>query len=121
MVYGLVHTAVILVVLLLFFPQLDFTGANPLTVAAFMVLGSFSFIGIGVIAAILPLLYVERGAQMTFVPQSCLLLVRGGYYSIDVLPGWMQGLSHVSPATYVLDRVRKGLIAGAPVTTLLRD
>src|SRR5258706_9746329 len=34
MVYGLVHTAVILVVLLLFFPQLDFTGANPLTVAA---------------------------------------------------------------------------------------
>src|SRR5437763_15778811 len=29
MVYGLVHTAVILVVLVLFFPQLDVTGANP--------------------------------------------------------------------------------------------
>ncbi len=40
-----------------------------------MVLGSFSFVGIGMIAAILPLLYVERGAQMTFVLQSCLLLV----------------------------------------------
>ena len=38
------------------------------------------------IAAILPLLYVERGAQMTFVLQSCLLL-SGVYYSIDVLPG----------------------------------
>ena len=35
------------------------------------------------IAAILPLLYVERGAQMTFVLQSCLLLVSGVYYSID--------------------------------------
>ncbi len=119
MVYGLIHTAVILVVLVLFFPELDVTGANPVTVVAFMLLGSFSFIGIGMIAAILPLLYVERGAQMTFVLQSCLLLVSGVYYSIDVLPGWMQVLSHLSPATYVLDGVRRGLIDGAPVTALL--
>ena len=121
MVYGLIHTAAILVVLVLFFPQLDVHGANPVTVVAFMLLGSFSFIGIGMIAAILPLLYVERGAQMTFVLQSCLLLVSGVYYSIDVLPGWMQVLSHISPATYVLDGVRKGLIDGAPVTALLGD
>src|SRR5207247_5230845 len=113
MLYGLIHTAVILVVLILFFPQLDFTGANPLTVVAFMLLGSFSFVGIGMIAAILPLLYVERGAQMTFVLQSCLLLVSGVYYSIDILPGWMQVLSHLSPATYVLAGVRKGLSGGA--------
>ncbi|HEX3428218.1 MAG TPA: ABC transporter permease [Candidatus Limnocylindrales bacterium] len=121
MVYGLVHTAVILVVLILFFPQLSFTGANPATVVTFMILGSFSFVGIGMIAAILPLLYVERGAQMTFVLQSCLLLVSGVYYSIDVLPPWMQVLSHVSPATYVLDGVRKGLIDGASVGALLGD
>jgi ABC-2 type transport system permease protein len=121
MVYGIVHTAVILVVLVLFFPQLDVHGANPVTVLSFMALGSFSFVGIGMIAAILPLLYVERGAQMTFVLQSCLLLVSGVYYSIDVLPGWMQVLSHLSPATYVLDGVRKGLVDGAPVTALLGD
>ena len=121
MVYGLVHTGVILVVLVLFFPQLDFTGANPLTVGAFMVLGSFSFVGIGMIAAILPLLYVERGAQMTFVLQSCLLLVSGVYYSIDVLPGWMQVLSHLSPATYVLHGVRAGLLRGTSVVDLVGD
>jgi ABC-2 type transport system permease protein len=121
MVYGLVHTGVILIVLILFFPQLDFTGANPLTVGAFMVLGSFSFVGIGMIAAILPLLYVERGAQMTFVLQSCLLLVSGVYYSIDVLPGWMQVLSHLSPATYAIDGVRRGLIDGTPVSQLIGD
>ncbi|HUQ77428.1 MAG TPA: ABC transporter permease [Patescibacteria group bacterium] len=121
MVYGLIHTAVILIVLVLFFPQLDVTGANPVTVIAFMLLGSFSFIGIGMIAAILPLLYVERGAQMTFVLQSCLLLVSGVYYSVDVLPGWMQVLSRLSPATYVLDGVRRGLIDGAPVTALVAD
>jgi ABC-2 type transport system permease protein len=121
MIYGLIHTGVILVVLLLFFPQLNFAGANLVTVGLFMLLGSFSFVGIGMIAAILPLLYVERGAQMTFVIQSCLLLVSGVYYSIDVLPPWMQVLSRLSPATYVLDGVRRGLIDGASVGTLVHD
>src|SRR5919109_3357821 len=36
MLYGLVHTAVILVVLVLFFPQLDLTGANLATAGLFM-------------------------------------------------------------------------------------
>jgi ABC-2 type transport system permease protein len=121
MAYGLIHTAVIFIALVLFFPQLDFSNANPFTAVTFMLLGSFSFVGIGMIAAILPLLYVERGAQMTFVVQSCLLLVSGVYYSIDILPGWMQVLSHLSPATYVLDGVRKGLVKGASVGELTGD
>ena len=121
MVYGLLHTAVIFIVLVLFFPQLDLSRANPGTALAFMLLGSFSFVGIGMIAAILPLLYIERGAQMTFVLQSCLLLVSGVYYSVDVLPPWMQVLSRLSPATYVLDGVRAGLVSGTPVTELFRD
>jgi ABC-2 type transport system permease protein len=121
MVYGLLHTAVIFVVLVLFFPQLDLSRANAGTALTFMLLGSFSFVGIGMIAAILPLLYIERGAQMTFVLQSCLLLVSGVYYSIDVLPPWMQVISRLSPATYVLDGVRAGLVSGTPVTDLVRD
>ena len=121
MLYGLVHTAVIFVVLVLFFRELSFSGANPVTAVTFMLLGSFSFVGIGMIAAILPLLYVERGAQMTFVLQSCILLVSGVYYSIEVLPEWMQALSRLSPATYVLDGVRAGLIHGTPVSELLYD
>ena len=121
MVYGLVHTSVIFIALVLFFPQLDLSGANPATVVGFMLLGSFSFVGIGMIAAVLPLLYVERGAQMTFVLQSCLLLVSGVYYSITILPGWMQVLSHLSPATYVLEGVRAGLIDGTPINELTAD
>jgi ABC-2 type transport system permease protein len=121
MVYGLVHTSVIFIALILFFPQLDLRAANPVTALTFMLLGSFSFVGIGMIAAILPLLYVERGAQMTFVLQSCLLLVSGVYYSIEILPPWMQVLSHLSPATYVLHGVRAGLLKGTPVSDLLGD
>ncbi len=118
MVFGLVHTAAILVAMIVFFPNLATSNADPLTVVTFMVLGSFSFVGIAMLAAILPLLYVERGAQMTFVLQSVLLLVSGVYYPIDVLPGWMQVLSHLSPATYAIDGVRQGLIDGIPVSQL---
>ena len=58
---------------------------------------------------------------MTFVLQSVLLLVSGVYYSIDVLPGWMQVISRLSPATYAIDGVRRGLIDGVPVGELLGD
>ena len=86
-----------------------------------MLLGSFSFVGIGMIAAILPLLYVERGAQMTFVLQSCLLLVSGVYYSIDDPAAMDAGA--VAPLAGDL-RPRRGpagLIDGTPVTELLHD
>src|SRR6185295_2647699 len=89
------------------------------TVALFLVLGSFSFIGIGMMAAILPLLYVERGAQMTFVLQSILLLFSGVYYSISILPQWMQVVSMFSPGYYILYGVRAGLMDGVPVSDLL--
>ncbi len=118
--YGLVHTVIVLAVLALFF-ELDLSRANFVTAAAFMALGSASFVGIGIMTAILPLMYVERGAQMTFVLQSVLLLVSGVYYSVDVLPGWMQVISNFSPATYVLEGVRAGLIEGAGVGSLLGD
>jgi ABC-2 type transport system permease protein len=121
MVYGLIHTAAILVAMVVFFPNLSIAHANGATVLTFMVLGSFSFVGIAMLAAILPLLFVERGAQMAFVIQSVLLLVSGVYYSIDILPGWMQVISHLSPATYALDGVRKGLIDGVPASQLIGD
>jgi ABC-2 type transport system permease protein len=118
--YGLIHTAVILTVLALFF-GLDLSRANLATAAAFMLVGSISVIGLGVMAATLPLLYVERGSQMTFVLQSVLLVISGVYYSIDILPGWMQVLARFSPATYILDGVRRGLLDGTGVDALLGD
>lgn len=119
-VYGLIHTGFVLVVLTLLF-GLDLSQANFATAGVFMLVGSLSIVGIGMMAAILPLLYVERGAQMTFVLQSLLLLFSGVYYSIEILPGWMQAVSRLSPGTYVLNGVRAGLMDGVPVTSLLGD
>jgi ABC-2 type transport system permease protein len=121
MIFGLIHTAAILVAVVLFFPNLSFANADVLTIVAFMVLGSFSLVGVAMLAAILPLLFVERGMQMAFVLQSVLLLISGVYYTVDVLPGWMQVASWFSPATYALDGVRKGLIDGVPLGALWGD
>jgi ABC-2 type transport system permease protein len=119
-VYGLIHTTILLIVLALFF-SLDLGRANFGAAALFMAVGSFSFIGIGMLAAILPMMSVERGSQMVFVLQSCLLLISGVYYSTDILPGWMQLISRISPATYVLDAIRRSLIDGEGVDKLLPD
>jgi ABC-2 type transport system permease protein len=70
-------------------------------------------------AAVLPLLYVERGAQLTFVLQSILLLFSGVYFSISILPQWMQTVSAFSPGTYILNGVRAGLMDGTPLNQLL--
>lgn len=118
--YAVIQMVIILGVMLLFF-DIEFTGGNFLTAAAFLGLGSISFVGVGMMAAILPLLYVERGDQMVFVIQSVILLFSGVYYGVDVLPDWMQVVAHFSPGTYVLDGIRAGLIEGTPVTALWHD
>jgi ABC-2 type transport system permease protein len=118
--YAVIQMVIILGVMLLFF-DVEFTGGNFVTAAVFLALGSLSFVGVGMMAAILPLLYVERGDQMVFVIQSVILLFSGVYYKADVLPEWMQFVSQFSPGTYVLEGIRAGLIRGTGVTELLHN
>jgi ABC-2 type transport system permease protein len=119
-IYGLIHATILLIVLALFF-SLDLGQANVPAAALFMVIGSASFIGIGMLAAILPMMSVERGSQMVFVLQSCLLLISGVYYPMTILPEWMHLISRVSPATFVVDAVRRAPIDGASINDLLPD
>lgn len=118
--YAVIQMLIILVVMLLFF-DVEFTGGNFLTAGVFLALGSVSFVGVGMMAAILPLLYVERGDQMVFVIQSIILLFSGVYYTVDNLPPWMQFVSQFSPGTYVLEGIRGGLIHGQSVGELLQN
>ncbi len=118
LVYGLLHTAIILGVVALFF-RLDLSQANLGASTLVLVSGSLSFIGFGIVASVLPLLFPERGAQMTNVLQALFLLVSGVYYPVTVLPGWIQAVSRLSPATYVLEAMRQGILEGAPLVQLL--
>jgi ABC-2 type transport system permease protein len=101
--------------------NVSLSHANPLTAFIVILVGSVSVIGLAIVAAVLPLLFTERGAQMTFVIHSSLLLISGVYAPVDVLPGWLQALAPLSPMTYVLRAVRAGLLDGAPPQAVVGD
>lgn len=107
--HGILFTFVQLVVVAAFF-QLDLSHANYLTAVFMLLMGSVSFIGFGIGASVLPLLFTERGSQMSYIVRAVLLLISGVYYPISVLPGWMQPLARISPATYVLEGLRAALL-----------
>ena len=115
--YGVLHTSIIMGIVALFF-KVDLSNANVPSMLLIVVTGSLSFIGLGMFAAVLPLLSPEKGMQMTNIIKALVLLVSGVYYPISVLPGWMQPLSRISPAYYVLSGMRAALLDGAGVRAL---
>lgn len=117
-IYGLTRTAVVLLALMVMF-HLSANEAGLLPALAIVGVGSVSFVGIGIMASILPLLFTEKGAQMTYVIEACLLLISGVYYPVSVLPAWMQALSYLSPATYVLSGTRDVLLKQPTGTIML--
>jgi len=112
--HGLLFTFLQLLAVSTFF-KLDLSHANYLTAVFMLLVGSVSFIGFGIGASVLPLLYTERGSQMSYIVRAILLLVSGVYYPIEVLPAWMQPLARISPATYVLEGLRAGLLRNQSV------
>jgi ABC-2 type transport system permease protein len=108
--YATIYSAVRLVVIvvgLLPFVDLDLSRANFAGLFVVLLVSSVAFIGLGLMAATLPVFSPERGAEATNIFQGILLLVSGVYYPVEVLPGWLQPLAVVSPATYALSASRK--------------
>lgn len=118
--YSLFFTGIILSVTALLF-KIDLSEADLLSATVMLLSGSLSFVGIGIMGSILPLLFPERGSQMTHVIIALLLLVSGVYYPVEVLPEILQKAAVVSPATYVLRGVRAALLEGAGTVTLLPE
>jgi len=116
-IYSLFFTGIIMAVTVLLF-DIDLSKANLTGGVLMMLAGSLSFIGVGIMGSTLPLLFPERGSQMTHVIIALLLLVSGVYYPISVLPEFLQKLAVISPATYVLDGTRLALLEGTPTVQL---
>ena len=118
--YGLIRAVGLFLVVGLFF-DLSMPDADFLTALVVLLVASVSFIGIGMMTAVLPLISPEKGAQLGFVAQGVLLVVSGVYYPVDVLPGWMEKISAISPATYALDGVRRAILDGDGLSTMGPD
>ena len=112
--YGVIRAGLLFVVVAFFF-DLSMPGADFLAAMVVLAVASVSFIGIGMMTAVLPLISPEKGSQLGFIAQGMLLVVSGVYYSVEVLPAPMQWLATISPATYALDGIRDAILDGAGV------
>jgi ABC-2 type transport system permease protein len=116
-VYGLLRTILLFGVVSAFL-DVHYTNANFASAMVIIAVSSVSFVGIGMMTAVLPLISPEKGTQLGFIAQGLLLVISGVYYPVSVLPQWMQWLSVVSPATYTLEGARKAVLDGAGVAAL---
>ena len=118
--YGVVRAGLLFGAIALFF-HLDMPSANFVAALLVLAVASVSFIGLGMMTAVLPLISPEKGSQLGFIAQGMLLVVSGIYYSVKVLPAPMQWLSRISPATYALEGIRNAILDGASVSAMWRD
>jgi ABC-2 type transport system permease protein len=110
--YGVIRAALLFGVVAFFF-DLQMPLANFVSALVLLAVASVSFIGIGMMTAVLPLISPEKGSQLGFIAQGMLLVVSGIYYPVDILPEPMQWLATISPATYALEGIREAILEGA--------
>lgn len=116
-VRALVFSVTTLFAVALFIP-VDLSRANAPSALVMLAVGTLAFMGLGIGSAVFPMLWTEKGLQMAYIVQAVVLLVSGVYYPTSVLPGWLQALSVLSPATYVIDGMRRALLDGADLGAL---
>jgi ABC-2 type transport system permease protein len=110
--YGVVRAGVVFAAIAVFF-DLHMPDANFLSALVLLAIASVSFIGIGMMTAVLPLISPEKGTQFGYIGQGLMLVVSGVYYPVDVLPQFMQWIATLSPATYALRGIREAILEGA--------
>ena len=116
-VYGLIQSVLLFTVVAFFF-DLSLPDANFASALTVLAVASVSFVGIGMMTSVLPLISPEKGTQLGFIAQGILLVVSGVYYPVSVLPEWMQWLATISPATYALEGTRQAILEGADIADL---
>jgi ABC-2 type transport system permease protein len=118
--YGVLRTVLLFGLVAAFlgvhFGHPDFAAATLV-----LAVSSVSFVGIGMMTAVLPLISPEKGTQLGFIAQGLLLVVSGVYYPVSVLPQWMQWISVISPATYTLEGARRAVLDGAGAGAIWGD
>ena len=118
--YGVVRASIVFVTIAAFF-GLNMPDANFASALLLLAIASVSFIGIGMMTAVLPLISPEKGTQVGYIAQGLMLVVSGVYYPVSVLPTWMEWISKISPATYALRGIREAILEGTGVAALWGD
>ena len=99
---------------------LSFQGANFKAALLVLLLNIIAFSGIGVIAASF-ITVLKRGDPVTWFFNSMATLLAGTFYPIEIMPIWLQWISHLIPLTYGVRAMRLALLAKASAHELLPD
>jgi ABC-2 type transport system permease protein len=83
-----------------------------------LILGVFSFIGLGVLISAIS--SQQETAMIIMMSLTFpLFFLSGAFFPIQQMPSWLQGVSQIIPLTYVVQALRKVIIfdAGLPAVT----
>ena len=90
---------------------------NILLVFALLLLGVFSFVGLGIV--ITSFTKDQETAQMLMMTLMFpMMFLSGVFFPIQQMPGFMQAISHFLPLTYAADALRKVMVLGAGVSQI---
>src|SRR5207244_13175176 len=86
--YGVVRASLLFAVIAAFF-SLHLPDANFAAALILLAIASVSFIGIGMMTAVLPLISPEKGTQLGFIAQGLMLVVLVVCFPASGLPSWL--------------------------------
>jgi ABC-2 type transport system permease protein len=90
---------------------------NILLVFALLLLGVFSFVGLGVVLTSFAK-DQETAVMMMTTIMFPMMFLSGVFFPIEQMPPFMQGISKVLPLTYVADSLRKVMVLGADIPAI---
>jgi len=93
---------------------------NILLVFALLLLGVFSFVGLGIV--ITSFTKDQETAQMLMMTLMFpMMFLSGVFFPVQQMPGFMQTISHFLPLTYASDALRKVMVLGAGVPQISNE
>jgi ABC-2 type transport system permease protein len=91
-----------------------------LLVFALLLLGVFSFVGLGVVLTSFAK-DQETAVMMMTTIMFPMMFLSGVFFPIEQMPWFMQGISKFLPLTYVADSLRKVMVLGADIPALTSE
>jgi len=113
------HVLVYLLLGVLLF-GVDMGNANVLAAVIIQVLTILAFSGIGILSASFTMVF-KRGDPINFLMGSVSTLLGGVLYPVTVLPALLQPISYLLPLTYSLRAMRRAILLGDSVQSLVPD
>ncbi|MEM9231355.1 MAG: ABC transporter permease [Pseudomonadota bacterium] len=100
------------------FPFIGLGVAHPIWALTFVCVSATLMSLLGLLAAIQAQKFDQMSMVTNFVVTP-LSFLSGTFYSIEVLPGWLQAVSHANPFFYMIDGVRFAVLGQSDVSPVL--